>query len=473
VAEVALGQLAPPRTVHAEPAPWAGRIAAGGAAFAAGIGLARTGHPLLLALLPVLGTLAIAGAVARPRWCLVTALFLLVAYVPDVLATHSAAHALTAVVLAGAVVRWAVGAERFAAPGEMLALAALALAYVAATLFATDRAAAAAETLDLVSYAVVVALLVALLDSPSWLRRAVWAIVMGVGLLAVLAIIQQVTKSYAASYGGFASVLSTRDATRSAGPLNPNPFGQVLATCAVLAFYLAARGQSRLAGRTVAAVVAVACVAGVVYTQSRAALIALLIVAIAAGVLRGVRLRVLAVAVCGTIALGTLVLPPSMQTRVGALYAALSSNAGTPQDAALRGRKSENLAGLRMWSDHPLIGVGPDNFEVHYQQYSEAIGTDPRAEQRGAHNLYLESLAETGLLGAMAFFGVLWLALAGAWRARRRLHGDDALLAEGILVALGAFLICAVTLHSAYARYEWIFLGLGLAAGRLARRPAR
>jgi hypothetical protein len=65
---------------------------------------------------------------------------------------------------------------------------------------------------------------------------------------------------------------------------------------------------------------------------------------------------------------------------------------------------------------------------------------------------------------------VLWLALAGAWRARRRLRGHDALLAEGILVALGAFLICALTLHSAYARYQWIFLGLGLAAGRLARR---
>jgi O-antigen ligase len=472
VAEVALGQLAPPRTVHAEPAPWAGRIAAGGAAFAAGIGLARAGHPLLLALLPVLGTLAIAGAVARPRWCLVTALFLLVAYVPDVLATHSAAHALTAVVLAGAVVRWAVGAERSAAPGEMLALAALALAYVAATLFATDRAAAAAETLDLVSYAAVVALLVALLDSPSWLRRAVWAIVMGVGLLAVLAVIQQVTKSYAASYGGFASILPAGEALRSAGPLNPNPFGQVLTTSAVLAFYLA-RVQPRLAGRTVAAAIAVACVVGVAYTQSRAALIALLIVAVAAGVLRGVRLRVLAVVLCGAIALGTLVLPPSLQTRVGALYAAVSANAGTPQDSSLRGRKSENLAGLRMWSDHPLIGVGPDNFEVHYQRYSEAIGTDPRPEQRGAHNLYLESLAETGLLGAMAFFSVLWLALAGAWRARQRLQGDDALLAEGILVALGAFFLCAVTLHSAYARYEWIFLGLGLAAGRLARRPAR
>ena len=335
---------APSLALDAQAVPWVGRIVAGGAAFAAGIGLTRAGHPLVLGLLPVVGTLAIAAAVTWPRWCLVAALFLLVAYVPDVLITHSAAHAVTAVVLTGAVLRRALAIERLAVPGEMVAFGALALAYIAAALFATDRAAAAAETLDLVSYAAVVALLVTLLDSPSWLRRAVWAIVLGVGLLAVLAIVQQVTHSYAASYGGFASILPAGNANRSAGPLNPNPFGQVLAASAVLAVYLAAV-ERRLASRALAVALAVACVAGVTYTQSRAALIALLIVALAAGVLRGIRLRVLAVAACGVIVLGSLVLPASLQTRVGALYAAVSSNAGTPQDPSLRGRESENLAG--------------------------------------------------------------------------------------------------------------------------------
>jgi O-antigen ligase len=433
---------------------------------------------LRLVLLAALGGLAVAGTIAQPRWCLVAALFLLVAYVPDVLASRSAAHALTAIVLAGALLRWATGRERFAVPRELVAFAALALAYIVASLFATDRAAAAAETLDLVSYGAIVAMLMLLLDTPAWLRRAVWAVVTGVGLLALLAILQQVTKSYGSSYGGFATVLPAGDATRSAGPLNPNPFGQVLATSAVLAFYLA-RIQARPPARAFAAAIAVACVVAVAYTQSRAALIALLLVAVAVGVLHGVRLRVLALAVCGVIALGSVVLPQSLQQRVGALSDVASSGGGSLQessargDNSLRGRKSENLAGLQMWADHPLLGVGPDNFEVHYQRYSAAIGIDPRAQGRGAHNLYLESLAETGVLGAMAFLGVLWLALTGAWRARSRLEGRDALLGEGLLMALSAFLICAVTLHSAYARYQWIFLGLGLAAGCLARRPAR
>ena len=93
-----------------------------------------------------------------------------------------------------------------------------------------------------------------LLDTPAWLRRALWAVVMGVGLLAFLAIVQQVTKTYGSTYGGFAGVLPAGDAMRSAGPLNPNPFGQVLATSAVLAFYLA-RMQSRTSARVFAAAI--------------------------------------------------------------------------------------------------------------------------------------------------------------------------------------------------------------------------
>jgi O-antigen ligase len=214
-------------------------------------------------------------------------------------------------------------------------------------------------------------------------------------------------------------------------------------------------------------------VVGVVYTQSRAALIALVIVAVAIGLLQGVRLRVLAVAVCAAIALGSVVVPSSLTQRVDALTDGTTATSSFRDNNSLRGRTSENLAALHMWRDHPLVGVGPDNFEVHYQTYSAAIGIDQRPEARGAHNLYLEAFAELGLLGGVAFLTMIWLSVSGAWRLRARLPGRDALLGEGIAVALGAFLICALTLHSAYARYEWVFLGLGLTAACLARRPVR
>ncbi|HEX3277797.1 MAG TPA: O-antigen ligase family protein [Thermoleophilaceae bacterium] len=451
---------------------WAGRIGVGAAAFAVGSALGRAGDPLQLALGACLGVVAIAAAVTRLRWCLVGVLFLLVAYVPDVVATHSVGHGLTAIVLAGALVGWVARREQFSLPPELIAFGALLLAYLAASAGASDRPAAAAETLDLVSYGVIVGLLMLLLDTPVWLRRALWAIVLGVGLLAGLAILQQVAKAYGSTFGGFATVLPAGDAMRSAGPLNPNPFGQVLLTAAVLAFYLG-RGATQPPARALAWSIAAACTGGVVYTQSRAALIALVIVAVAIGLLQGVRLRVLAVAVAAAIALGSVVVPSSLSQRVDALAGGTSATSSFRDNNSLRGRTSENLAALHMWADHPLVGVGPDNFEVHYLDYSTAIGIDQRDQARGAHNLYLEAFAELGLLGGAAFLTLIWLSVRGAWRLRSRLSGRDALLGEGIAVALGAFLICALTLHSAYARYEWIFLGLGLAAGCLARRPAR
>jgi O-antigen ligase len=460
------------RQVDPRVALWAGRIAVGAAAFAAGSALARADAPARVVLAACVAVAAMAVAVRRLRWALIAVLFLLVSYAPDVLATRSASHGLTAIVLAAAAVGVATRRERLSLPPELLAIAVLGLAYVLASVSASDRGAAAAETLDLASYGAIVALLMLLLDTPRWLSRAVWAVVAGVGLLAVLAVLQQVTQAYGSSFGGFAGILPAGDVMRSAGPLNPNPFGQVLATAAVLAFYLS-RLETRAPARAIAAALAVACVAAVIFTQSRAALIALVVAALAIALLRGVRLRVLAVAAVAAIALGPVVLPDSLEQRIGALSEGSSASASFRDNNSLRGRTSEYLAALRMWTDHPLLGVGPDNFEMHYQTYSAQIGIDPRAEARSAHNLYLESFAELGLIGGVAFLSVAWLALRGAWRARARLPGRDALLGEGLAVALGTFLICAATLHSSYARYQWIFLGLGLAAGYLARRPLR
>ena len=464
--------LAPPRPANENAGLWAAWIIGGAAAFAAGSALGRADEPLLLVLLAVLGVPAVALAIAQPRWFLVVVLFLLPAYIPDALVGSRAAYVLVGVAFAAALLRWVAGREEFRVPRELLAFGALLLAYGIAALFAGDRGAAVAETVDLVSFTAVVALLMLLLDSATWLRRAIWAVAGGLGLLAGLAILQQLTGSSESTFGGLAGVLSDGEILRSAGPLNPNTLGQVLATAAVLAFYLALMHTQR-AARLLAAAIAALCLLGVVYSHSRAALAALAIGALAIGLLRGVRVRVLATAACAAVIVGLLLLPPALLQRVGAMRDLVTTAPVALQDTALRGRAAENLAAAQMWGDHPLVGVGPDNFELNYLSYSAAIGIDPRPEQRGAHNLYLESLAETGLFGALAFVAIIALALRGAWRARSRLGGRDALLGEALLAALGVYLLTALTLNSAFARYQWIFIGLALAAGRLAARPAR
>lgn len=79
--------------------------------------------------------------------------------------------------------------------------------------------------------------------------------------------------------------------------------------------------------------------------------------------------------------------------------------------------------GLAAAADHPIIGVGPDNYQTVYTQYMQ--GGEQQA--RHAHSAPIEMLAETGIAGGMAFAWLLLLWLRMAWRTLRGSAGivDD------------------------------------------------
>lgn len=85
--------------------------------------------------------------------------------------------------------------------------------------------------------------------------------------------------------------------------------------------------------------------------------------------------------------------------------------------------------GLREWSDHPLLGMGQDNFAA---SYLESRHTDQ--EPRWVHSLELRLLVHTGLVGALLFGlfigALLFAALRGRARRQRpeRVAGGIALL---------------------------------------------
>ena len=240
----------------------------------------------------------------------------------------------------------------------------------------------------------------------------------------MVAILQQLTRTFASSYGGLAGVLPDGDAVRSAGPLNPNPFGQVLATSAVLAFYLACIETRALGGDCSPAASRWPAWSGVVYSQSRAALIAL-----RSGLSRSARSAACACAcspsaATAAVALGLLVAAAEPGSSGSARFATCATtNPVALQDTSLRGRAARTS---------PPSGCGRTTRSSASDRTTSRSttwatprrsGSTARPEERGAHNLYLESLAETGVLGALAFLGVAWLALAGAWRARTPLRG--------------------------------------------------
>jgi len=131
-------------------------------------------------------------------------------------------------------------------------------------------------------------------------------------------------------------------------------------------------------------------------------------------------------------------LPPSIAGRLAELanYVSapdLARSEITDENFSVLERLAHWAAGLNMFADHPWLGVGIGNYAVAYGRYALPHWYEPLGH---AHNVYLNFLAETGILGTAAFAS-LWL--ASIWHALRQAGQADrarAALAIGLLGTL-------------------------------------
>jgi O-antigen ligase len=95
----------------------------------------------------------------------------------------------------------------------------------------------------------------------------------------------------------------------------------------------------------------------------------------------------------------------------------------------------------RIFKDHPWLGVGPSNYATVYTDYCHRI-IEEHAVWSSAHNIYLQQLAERGLVGLAALLALIWAFLARAWKAACRVPDAANLLA---LSATIAFIVMNMT----------------------------
>ena len=177
----------------------------------------------------------------------------------------------------------------------------------------------------------------------------------------------------------------------------------------------------------------------------------------------------MAVLLIGMIAL----FPDQYSARLNTVAQVITGQTDVREEVSIRGRVSELLVAGQMFFDHPILGVGVGNYPVYYQSYSRRIGLDPRTENREPHNLFLEVAAETGLVGLLVFFTVLFFSVQGirqAWLTFKRLKLETyanlvAVFAIGVL----GYFTAALFIHGAYPRYMWLLIGLALALPQVAR----
>lgn len=117
-------------------------------------------------------------------------------------------------------------------------------------------------------------------------------------------------------------------------------------------------------------------------------------------------------------------------------------------------------AGFRMWLDHPFAGVGIGQFTKNLFAYLPAYSVIDK--ELGAHSMYVQMLAETGLIGFGLFMTLLWktgkrLYVAGKPKGKELITIEYVWFVTFLVMALGG-----IFKNDHYDKMLWLFIGLSI-----------
>lgn len=118
-------------------------------------------------------------------------------------------------------------------------------------------------------------------------------------------------------------------------------------------------------------------------------------------------------------------------------------------------------AGLQMWSDHILQGVGIGQYSTQLGIYGQDL-LPPNKRSIGAHNMYVQILAETGFVGLVLFLSILILPLLSLWKKGGKIERGIQ-LTQIWLIAYTLLLLGGITKHDHYDKLLWLMMGVSLA----------
>lgn len=334
------------------------------------------------------------------------------------------------------------------------------------------------------------------------LRRAIWALLLAGSLMSGLTVFQKISHTESRIYGGMAQVDTgkeppvrqiprrtnkitneglRRGEVRAGGPIGePNRYAQVLVVLLPLAV-LQFRTERSPKWRALAVIAAASILGGVCLTFSRGALLtgAIVFAMMAATRLLNAK-HIFASAMA--ITLFVVFLDPQVATRLASLerlkilFSQTHSASETLDSSAIR-RYEENAAAWHVFLDHPILGVGPGHFSAFYSMpYSNRIGLIQQTKGYRGHNLYLETLAETGLIGLLSLLAIIFVVMRGLWREHERLAQmcpELDYMAIGFFLSLAAYAISAVFAHLSYQRYFWLLVAVSSTALRILHQASQ
>ena len=326
------------------------------------------------------------------------------------------------------------------------------------------------ETVRFVTIVAFFFVTVHLVDTPARLRQALTAWIVVATGVAIYALLQ---RSFGATVGSedwqplAGTVIDVGEEEigvmrRAAGPFtHPVWLALYLSTALPLTLvrcWTARRDALRLAWLTAAGVQ----IAAILATYSRMGYLAV-VLGIALLLLRR-RGGPLLLGLTLALALATAPLwPAALTLRIASIFEYTRSSSSIT-------RIGQQLVGWWMFRDNWTTGVGPGNFERSVDQYADRVSDTLRIERIGAHNMYVQVLAELGAQGVVLIVLLLFVGWRSAERSRCRARDPaQMLLYEAMSVSIVVFAFSAVLVHATYQKEWWFLLALVAAGSWLAR----
>ncbi len=294
-------------------------------------------------------------------------------------------------------------------------------------------------------------------------KQVVW--IFGVFVLgALLSVLWGLTEGKVA--GGAAAAQVGR---LSGANVEANVLATLLVVSTIFASALAVVRRRAPLARTLAVLAAIAAMAAFFGTFSRGGMVALGVVILAGCVYAGKSRPAFVALVISVVLVGSVFLH---DTTSGAVQRLTSTSTS--------GRADIWKVGLRMVKANPVVGVGSGNYmiaEPHYLLVApgEIKATDFIIDNPyPAHNIYLEVLAEMGVIGLALFLSVIVLSIRAAVKAVKLFNarGDRSLeiLGRALVLAIVGILAADFFVSDQYSKQLWLLLAMGPVLLALARR---
>ncbi|MGB5106913.1 MAG: O-antigen ligase family protein [Candidatus Zixiibacteriota bacterium] len=198
-------------------------------------------------------------------------------------------------------------------------------------------------------------------------------------------------------------------------------------------------------------------------TGSRSGVIGIVTVAFLVWLVTKKKMITAVVAILVLIA-GWFALPPQYQTRYSTIFS-------EERDASSEGRIDAWKAGWGMFKANPITGIGVDCFPL---AYSSGNYSDVRALLR-PHNMYIQIIAELGLVGLVTFGALIWYVMRSNFRLRKQFKaagkGDHAFvwISYAITTSIAALFVTSIFGHSLFRAHWYVCAALTVALMTVAK----